>query len=188
VHALTVTSSGRHAVVIHVAERVPVAFLNSGSSRQLVDADGAFLSNGTPVRGALPVVPVSSAQGDSGVSTPGARAAVAALAAAPYTLLSHIASATSSTLHGGIVQLRHGPQLYFGPSAQLAQKWAAAVAVLQNSDSVGASYIDVTDPERPASGAGVSPSQAAALGLAVPGSSTTTGTAGTTGNTSSVGG
>ncbi len=188
VHTLTVTSSGRHAVVIQVAERVPVAFLESGSSRRLVDADGAFLSNSTPVRGALPVVPVSSAQGSGSVSAPGARAAVAVLAAAPYALLSHIASATSSTMHGVIVQLRHGPQLYFGPSVQLAQKWAAAVAVLQNSDSVGASYIDVTDPGRPASGAGVSPSQAAALGLAVPGSSTTTGTAGTTGNTSPVGG
>jgi cell division septal protein FtsQ len=174
--------------VIQVAERVPVAFLESGSSRRLVDADGAFLSNSTPVRGALPVVPVSSAQGSGSVSAPGARAAVAVLAAAPYALLSHIASATSSTMHGVIVQLRHGPQLYFGPSVQLAQKWAAAVAVLQNSDSVGASYIDVSDPGRPASGVGVSPSQATALGLATAGSSTTSGTAGTTGNTSSIGG
>ncbi len=139
--------------MIHVAEQVPVAFVESGSSRQLVDADGAFLSNSTPVRGALPVVPVSSAQGNGSVSAPGARAAVTVLAAAPYALLSHIASATSSSQHGVIVQLRHGPQLYFGPSGQLPQKWAAAVAVLQNSDSVGASYIDVTDPGRPASGA-----------------------------------
>jgi cell division protein FtsQ len=188
VHALTVTSSGSHAVVIHVDERVPVAFVGSGSGRELVDADGAFLPSSTTVEGALPVVPVRSAQGAGSVSGPGARAAVAVLAAAPYALLAHISSATSSPMHGVIVQLRGGPQVYFGPSVQLTQKWEAAVAVLQNKGSVGASYIDVTDPERPASGVGVSPSQAAALGLASPGSSTTAGATGTTGNTSSVGG
>ena len=52
-----------------------------------------------------------------------------------------------------IVQLRNGPQLYFGPTAQLARKWTAAVAVLQNKGSAGAAYIDVTDPQRPAAGA-----------------------------------
>lgn len=188
VHTLTVTSNGAHAVVIRVAEQVPVAFVDHGNSKQLVDADGAFLPSSTTVYGALPLVPVTSGQAGGTVSSPGARSAVAVLAAAPYPLLSHIASATSSSLHGVIVQLRSGPQVYFGPSVQLTQKWEAAVAVLQNKDSVGASYIDVTDPERPAAGAGVSPSQASALGLASPGTTTTTGATEATGNTSSVGG
>jgi hypothetical protein len=65
-----------------------------------------------------------------------------------------------------IVQLRNGPQIYFGPTVQLTRKWTAVVAVLQNRDSAGASYIDVSDPSRPAAGAGVSESQATALGLA----------------------
>ena len=54
VHTLTVTSNGAHAVVIRVAEQVPVAFVDNGSSKQLVDADGAFLPSSTTVHGALP--------------------------------------------------------------------------------------------------------------------------------------
>jgi len=185
VRTLTVTGRGAHGLVIHVAEQVPVAFVAGGGSRRLVDQDGAFLPGSTTVGGALPTVPVASPQSGGVVISAGARAAVAVLGAAPYALLSHIANATSSSLHGVIVQLRNGPQVYFGPSVQLAQKWAAAVAVLQNSQSAGASYIDVTDPERPAAGAGVSSSQATALGLAAPGTSTTTDSSGAGENTSS---
>jgi hypothetical protein len=81
--------------------------------------------------------------------------------------MAHIESATMSPLHGVIVQLRNGPQLYFGPTDDLTQKWAAAVAVLQNKDSADADYIDVSDPSRPAAGAGISNARAVALGLAV---------------------
>ncbi len=192
VRTLTVTGMGAHGVVINVAEQVPVAYVETGGRRQAVDAYGALLPSTTTVYGALPVVPVTSLSAGSTVAAPGARAAIAVLAAAPYALLAHIASATSSSAHGVIVQLRNGPQLYFGPSTQLAQKWDAAVAVLQNKESVGASYIDVSDPQRPAPGVGAAPSQAAALGLASGDTGTTTGTgAGSTGNsgtTSATGG
>jgi cell division protein FtsQ len=192
VRALTVTGTGAHGVAIHVAEQVPVAYVETGGRRQVVDADGALLPRTTTVYGALPVVPVTSVAAGNSVTIPGARAAIAVLAAAPYAFLAHIASATSSRAHGVIVQLRNGPQLYFGPSTQLAQKWDAVVAVLQNSESVGASYIDVTDPSRPAPGVGVAPSQAAALGLASSDTGAATGASagntGNTGNTSPTGG
>jgi hypothetical protein len=94
-----------------------------------------------------------------------------------------------SPQHGVVVQLRNGPQLYFGPTDELAHKWAAVVAVLQNRDSAGAGYIDVSDPGRPAAGVGVSNRQAVALGLAAgsTASSPTTSpaTAGTSAATSS---
>ncbi len=169
VHALSVTGRGAHGVLIHVAERVPVAYVHSGGSSRVVDADGVLLPSTTTVAGALPVVPVASLSASNTVASPGARAAIAVLAAAPYALLSHLGAATSSSSHGVIVQVRNGPQLYFGTGTQLAQKWDAAVAVLQNKESAGASYIDVTDPSRPASGVGVSQSQAAALGLSANG-------------------
>lgn len=194
VRTLTVTGQGAHGVLIHVGEQVPVAYVVSGGRRQVVDAQGALLPSNTAVSSALPVVPVASIAADNVVTAPGARAAIAVLAAAPYTFLPHIASATSSAVHGVIVQLRDGPQLYFGPSTQLARKWDAAVAVLQNKDSVGASYIDVTDPSRPAAGAGVNQSQAAALGLPTGTASTGGGGAGTaagssgSGTTTSAGG
>ena len=68
--------------------------------------------------------------------------------------------------HGVIVQLRDGPQLYFGQMTQLRRKWDAALAVLQDRSSAGASYIDLSDPQRPAPGTAVSQKQATVLGLA----------------------
>lgn len=193
VHALTVTGTGAHGVVIHVAEQVPVAYVETGGRRQVVDASGALLPSTTTLYSSLPVVPVASISAGNTVAAPGARAAIAVLGAAPYSLLSHISEATSSSAHGVIVQLSNGPQLDFGPATQLARKWAAAIAVLQNKGSAGAAYIDVTDPSRPAAGVGVTPTQAAALGLtaggANAGNTTTTGSgSGSTGNTSSNGG
>jgi cell division septal protein FtsQ len=182
VQRLTVTSAGAHGLVIHVAEQVPVATVQVGDQTEVVDGDGTLMSSST-THGPLPVVPLVSAPNGAAVTAAGARAAIAVLAAAPYALLAHVASATSSSAHGVIVQLRNGPQLYFGPASQLEQKWTAAVAVLQNKTSVGASYIDVTDPQRPAAGSGVTQSQAAVLGLAVAGSTTTTAGQSTSGNT-----
>lgn len=165
VRRLAVTSEGAHGVVIHVYEQVPVATVQVGNQSEVVDGADRLLSSDT-THGQLPVIALAAAPEGSVVSAPGARAAIAVLAAAPYALLAHVANATSSSAHGVIVQLRRGPQLYFGPSSQLEQKWTAAVAVLQNKNSAGASYIDVTDPQRPAAGTGVSPKQTATLGLA----------------------
>lgn len=172
VQRLSVSSVGAHGLVIRVVEDVPVALVQIGSQTQVVDADGYLLPS-TISHGSLPTVALKTAPDRQAITAPGARAAITVLAAAPYALLAHVASATSSGAHGVIVQLRNGPQIYFGPTAQLARKWTAAVAVLQNRQSAGASYIDVSDPLRPAAGAGVSSSQAAALGLA---SSSTAGT------------
>jgi cell division septal protein FtsQ len=176
VQSLTVTGHGAHDISINVTEQVPVALVNIGGNQQVVDADGRLLPDTTITHGALPLVPISAPPAGTTITEAGPRAAIAVLAAAPYALMAHIENATSTSAHGVIVQLRHGPQLYFGQSSQLHQKWQAAVAVLQDRDSAGASYIDVTDPQRPAAGAGVSARQAAALGLA----GTTTTAAGTT--------
>jgi cell division protein FtsQ len=172
VHTITVTREGAHAVVIHVDEQVPVAVVSIGGNDEVVDADDVLLPNMTISQGALPTVPIAAAPAGTRLTAAGPRAAIAVLAAAPYGLLKHVVNATSSTAHGVIVQFRNGPQIYFGLTTQLQQKWDATAAVLQNHDSSGASYIDVSDPERPAAGAGVSNKQAVALGLS---SATTTG-------------
>jgi hypothetical protein len=51
-------------------------------------------------------------------------------------------------------QLRDGPKVYFGADEDLSAKWGAAAAVLADSASAGADYIDVTVAARPAAGAG----------------------------------
>lgn len=165
VQSITVTSQGAHAVTIHVTERVPVALVQIGGNQEVIDAEGRLLPNTTITHGPLPLVPIASAPSGLTITAPGPRAAIAVLAAAPYALLSHIENATSTSARGVVVQLRNGPQIYFGPVAALRQKWLAAVAVLQNHGSAGASYIDVTDPDRPAAGTGVTSRQAATLGL-----------------------
>jgi hypothetical protein len=82
--------------------------------------------------------------------------AVAVLAAAPYQLLERVTQVLTIAPHGLVAQMRSGPSVYFGDSAELAAKWTAAAAVLADPGSVGAVYVDVTDPARPAAG-GVGP-------------------------------
>jgi cell division protein FtsQ len=165
VQRLSVSTVGAHGLVIRVIEDVPIALVQIGSQSQVVDADGYVLASNI-THGPLPTVALKTPPDGQAITAPGARAAIAVLAAAPYGLLARVAGATSSSAHGVIVQLRNGPQIYFGPTTQLARKWTAAVAVLQNKESAGASYIDVSDPLRPAAGAGVSTLQAVGLGLA----------------------
>jgi hypothetical protein len=74
------------------------------------------------------------------------------LGAAPYQLLPRVAEIMNVTGRGLVAQLRDGPSVYFGNATQAAAKWAAMLAVLANSASQGASYIDVTDPQHPAAG------------------------------------
>ena len=76
------------------------------------------------------------------------------LAAAPYQLLSKIGGVSDGPTHGLVVQVHDGPSIYFGGPGRLGAKWSAATAVLASSGSAGAVYIDVTDPNRPAAGAG----------------------------------
>lgn len=182
VQAITVSHQGAHAVTIHVSEQVPVALVVAGGRAQTVDAQGQILRQATLPTGVLPRVSLRVAPAGGRVRGAGPMAVLAVLGAAPYRLLAHISNATSSSAHGVIVQLRHGPQLYFGPTDSLRRKWRAVVAVLQNAESAGAGYIDVTDPSQPAAGVGLSTSQAVALGLAQ--GTAVTGTAGSTGSTS----
>jgi cell division septal protein FtsQ len=154
VRSLQVATGFPHSVVIHVSEQVPVATIEVGGGLVVVDTDGQLLAHASGAPSPLPLVPLRTAPSGSRVSAAGARAAIATLAAAPYALITHIENATSTASHGVIVQLRIGPQLYFGSVAQLAAKWSAALAVLSESSSAGADYIDVTDPRRAAAGAG----------------------------------
>jgi cell division septal protein FtsQ len=165
VQTLTVTRHGAHVVGIAVTEQIPVATVEIGGSSEVVDGNDQLLPDTTISHGALPTIPISLAPAGRVITAKGARGAIAVLAAAPYSLLAHVSSATSSSAHGVIVQLRNGPQVYFGPTQDLHAKWAAMTAVLQDQGSAGAAYIDVSDPRRPAAGVDVKPAQAEALGL-----------------------
>jgi len=165
VESITVVRHGAHAITIDVAEQVPVALTEVGGQALVVDGRDQILTDSTIPHGLLPEVRLALSPTGEIVTSSDARAVIAVLAAAPYALLAHIQSAAWNASHGVVVRLRDGPEVYFGPTQQLRQKWQDAVAVLQNSSSAGASYIDVSDPGRPAAGVSVSAAQAQSLGL-----------------------
>jgi cell division protein FtsQ len=139
-----------HDLTITVVENTPVAVVVAGGEKTPVAGDGRLLRGADQRQ--LASVPVSVVPAGDHVVDPVAREAIAALAAAPPALRDRVLRA-SSTKQGGLTLVLHnGPDLRFGGADRLAAKWAAAAAVLADSDSAGATYLDLRYPERPAAG------------------------------------
>ena len=149
---LRVSAQFPHGMRIRVIERVPVGAVAVGGQTIPVAADGTLLHD-VNAPASLPAIPLRVPPGGARVSEPDALQAVQVLAAAPARLLARVSQVTTVAPHGLVAQLRNGPSIYFGDTDRLAAKWLAAVAVLADSGSAGAPYIDVTDPDRPAAGA-----------------------------------
>jgi cell division protein FtsQ len=177
---LRVSTQFPHGMRIRVIELLPVGVLSAGGETIAASADGTLIHD-VPT-GSLPTVPVRSFPGGSYVTDQNALNALDLLADAPPRLQPKIAQVTTSPPHGLVVQLRSGPSIYFGPPGDFEAKWGAAAAVLAAPGSAGASYIDVSDPQRPA--AGVSSQALSAAGLATSGNgSQTTGALSSGGST-----
>ncbi len=151
VRHLRVSTSFPHGMRIQVQEQVPVAVVAIAGRQTEVAGDGTLLHDmSSPAP--LPTITLAVAPGGTHL-TGLALNEIRLLAAAPYAMLAKISQASTGPI-GLQVQLRQGPRLYFGGDAQLRAKWSAATAVLSDPGSAGADYIDVTDPARPAAGAG----------------------------------
>ena len=142
VNELRVTTDFPHGVRIEAVERRPVALVGSGGDRLPVSADGTVLRG---LRGKLRLPEVD-------------KALVGVAGAAPPALLGRI-SAIKRSDRGLVAVLRKGPDVVLGSQARLRAKWAAAVAVLADSKSHGAEYVDVRLPERPVAGGLPEPQQ-----------------------------
>jgi cell division protein FtsQ len=147
---LDVSTSFPHAMRIRVIEQIPVAVVMAGGRQTEVASDGTLLHADSAL-GSLPTIPLGVAPGGARL-TGWARTAVSLLAVAPYQLIPHIQQVVENPNHGLTAELRNGPSIYFGSAQQLSAKWTAAAAVLAASTSAGASYVDVSDPARPAAG------------------------------------
>lgn len=152
VKSLQVTTQFPHGMRIHVVEELPVAEIVLGGHSVAVASDGTLLHDLANVP-ALPRINLSVPPGGPRLTEPQAVESVAAAAAAPRELLSRITVISTAPDHGVVAHLRDGPEVYLGAPTRLRAKWSAAVAVLANPGSDGATYIDVTDPARPAAGA-----------------------------------
>lgn len=150
VKRLEVATGFPHGLRIRVIERPPVALIATPGARIAVAGDGTLLRE-MPA-GKVPTIAVRALPGASRVTNPQALSVLAVLAAAPSQLLGHVGAASETAAHGVVIQLRDGPNVFFGDPSQAAAKWTAATAVLDDSGSAGAAYIDVSDPGRPAAG------------------------------------
>jgi cell division protein FtsQ len=181
VRSLSVTTSFPHGIAIHVDETVPVATVTVGGRTLAVSSRGVLMRGVLGSDGALPALAAAPPPGAERVIGSGARAALRVLAAAPYAILAHVASAAWTASHGVTLRLRRGPELYFGPADDLAAKWRAVIGVLGSQGVAGASYIDVVDPDRPAAGTTASASRLQAAQPAGTGTSGATAGIDTTG-------
>jgi cell division protein FtsQ len=170
---LKISTQFPHGMKIELVEQIPVAVIAADGHRIAVAGDGRLLRDVRPYP-SLPAVSVQAVPRGPRLTDRKALAAVAVLGAAPYQLLTHVGRVTADATHGVVVDLRHGPSVYFGDLTLLGSKWTAAADVLADPGSAGASYIDVVDPARPAAG---SSGSAGPSGSASPSS----GTGGTSG-------
>jgi cell division protein FtsQ len=152
-----VTTRFPHGMAIRVIEEQPVASVVVDGRQIAVASDGTLLHD-VVANASLPQIPLRVLPGGKQLTDHGALGAVAVLSAAPTPWLGRISQVITITSHGLVAQVRGGPSIYFGDDSRLAAKWAAATAVLADPGSAGALYIDVTDPERPAAGAGAAAS------------------------------
>lgn len=151
VKALRVTTDFPHGLRIRVVEELPAAILSAGGSRIVVAADGVVLRS-VSARRALPVIPVRALPVGARLSDPAAAQELAVVSGMPAKFRTRVTTVLDTSTHGIVVKLRAGPSLYFGSSNSIGDKWIAATAVLASPGSAGASYIDLSDPSRPAAG------------------------------------
>ena len=139
-----------HTLRIAVVLNLPVARLQSHGRSVAISGDGTLLP-GLQV-GSLPTLSVGSLPRTARVKDARTLSLVAIPAAAPAPLLAHIAAVGFVGGKGIVARLANGPEIVFGDTSRLAAKWAAAAAVLAQSSSAGAAYIDVREPQQPIAG------------------------------------
>jgi cell division protein FtsQ len=133
VRAIHIRTDFPHGLTIDVTENRPVALVSTGGRsvpevRTVSMPDGRRLARGA----ALDRVIVAGA--------------------APPALLGRVASITIQPGRGFVAQLENGPSIWLGTRYRIEDKWTAAAAVLAQSSSKGATYVDVRMPDRPAAG------------------------------------
>jgi cell division protein FtsQ len=153
-----VHTSFPHGLSIQVIEQSPVATLSAGGVKTAVAADGVVLGE-AHASSSLPTL-TSQVQLSPGehVRETALLGELTVLGAAPKALAKSVERAYSGS-KGLTLVMHSGLRAYFGDSSRPHSKWTALVRVLADPGSVGASYVDVRVPERPAAGfpAGVTP-------------------------------
>ncbi len=150
VAGLRVQTDFPHGVSIEVTERAPIAEVDLAGDVVPVGAGGRLM-RGVKPETKLPVLHATRLAPGGRLTDPAALDAVRVLAAAPAPLR-HKVSRIWSSKKGLTLDMRSGPQLFFGTAGRPEAKWIATARVLAEPSSAGAVYLDVRVPERVAAG------------------------------------
>jgi cell division protein FtsQ len=150
VRSLRTETDFPHRLRITINAYEPVAALQTPGGRLTAVAGDGTLLRGGATRGVAVVGVKAAASGDRVRDAPTLRA-IELLAAAPAPLRARVARVFGGR-RGLALTVRAGPKLYFGGAARFEAKWGAAAAVLSHGSARGASYVDLSVPERPVAG------------------------------------
>jgi cell division protein FtsQ len=149
VASIRVETDFPHGMRIEVVENPPIAVLVGEGVRVAVAADGTLLRK---VRaGAVPAIYVGALP-RARLGRGRALRLVGVAAAAPAALRGRVLRIRELPGKGLVAYLRNGPQVILGDATDVARKWAVATAILADEESRGASYVDVSYPDRPVAG------------------------------------
>lgn len=151
VGAIHVEPDFPHGLRIEITERPAAALVSIDGVPLPVAADGTVLRGLRPPEG-LPLLEMEKPVADTRVSDPSTLRALLVAGAAPAGFPQRIDGMSEGPEKGIVVELEDGPEVIFGDADLAAEKWAAAVRVLADSDAAGATYIDVRLPDRPVAG------------------------------------
>jgi cell division protein FtsQ len=149
VRAVQVKTSFPHAMHITVIEQLPVAAITVGNSRIAVAADGVVLGDSLASK-TLPSIQATTLFSKH-VTDSQILQYLTVLGDAPASLARRIQRVYTNQA-GLTVAMRNGLLLYFGDATRPHAKWLSVASVLADPSAVGASYVDVRLPERPAAG------------------------------------
>ncbi len=150
VAGLRVQADFPHTLSIEVTEREPIAAVDLAGDVVPVGAGGRLMRGVAPTR-KLPVLHATRLAPGGRLTDPKALAAVNVLAAAPELLRRRVSRIWSGP-KGLSLDMRSGPQLFFGSQQRADAKWMAVARVLADPSAQGAVYLDVRVPERVAAG------------------------------------
>jgi cell division protein FtsQ len=136
VAAVQVTRGWPDRVVITLTERVPLAVVDSGGQRVLVDATGVLFDTitGDPPAGVVPLAVPTPGPGDAAT-----RAGLAALAALPLDVRTRLAGVGATTGEDVTLTLTDGTSVVWGDGDDSAAKGRTLAALL---DQLAAGTID----------------------------------------------
>lgn len=140
-----------NGVTIEVDEAPPTMIAEAGERRVPVAADGELLLGASTEGLELPAVAVDELPAAGRLSDAALEQALV-VGAAPEPLRAIIAAVDHDPESGVHVALEEGVELEFGASADAAEKWEAAAAVMADGRLEALAYIDLRVPDRPAVG------------------------------------